>query len=101
MGRAGAGGGAHLSDAAAREARTFDELVAAAGDFNPFADRGWATLRRRFETALPLAAPARVLDVGCGTGRSRAIYARRCSAYVGLDLSFGALHAARTRRLQS
>ena len=37
------------SSAAERERAYFDELVRTRGDFNPFADRGWRTLARRFE----------------------------------------------------
>jgi len=39
----------------------------------------------------------RILDVGCGTGRSRQIYLDRSSRYVGLDLSLGSLLLARAR----
>jgi SAM-dependent methyltransferase len=68
-----------------------------AGDFNPFADRGWQILRRRFDAALPLGGRLRVLDVGCGTGQSRQIYLERSSQYVGVDLSLGALTLAHRR----
>jgi ubiquinone/menaquinone biosynthesis C-methylase UbiE len=90
-------GGADLSPSAAgREGRYFDRLVEESGDFNPFADRGWETLARRFAAAVP-GAGFRLLDVGCGTGRSRRIYRERCSAYLGIDLSLGALRQARGR----
>ena len=79
------------------DGRYFDELVESQGDFNPFTDRGWSTLRRRFEGASDGASGLRVLDVGCGTGRSRQIYARQAAHYVGLDLSFAALRAASLR----
>lgn len=83
----------------ASEGRYFDQLVGESGDFNPFTDHGWRTLARRFAAAVP-AAPAaglRVLDVGCGTGRSRAIYQERARSYAGIDLSLGALRLARRR----
>jgi ubiquinone/menaquinone biosynthesis C-methylase UbiE len=40
---------------------------------------------------------ARLLDVGCGTARSREVYAERVEWYIGLDLSLGALVRARQR----
>lgn len=80
-----------------REARTFDRLVEETGDFNPFTDHGWETLARRFAAAVPGTDPLRVLDVGCGTGQSRRIYADRLGYYAGLDLSLSALRVARRR----
>jgi ubiquinone/menaquinone biosynthesis C-methylase UbiE len=85
-----------------REARTFDRLVGETGDFNPFTDRGWETLARRFAAAVPGESPLRVLDVGCGTGQSRRIYARRSDrggSYTGLDLSLSALRLAKRRSM--
>jgi ubiquinone/menaquinone biosynthesis C-methylase UbiE len=98
LGGAGDRGGADLkaASAAEREGRYFDRLVEESGDFNPFADRGWATLARRFTAAVP-GAGFRLLDVGCGTGQSRRIYLDRSSGYVGIDLSLTALRLA-TRR---
>jgi len=85
---------------AEREGRYFDRLVGESGDFNPFTDRGWETLARRFAAAVP-GAGFRVLDVGCGTGRSRRIYQEGSQApggrYAGIDLSLGALRLARRR----
>jgi SAM-dependent methyltransferase len=82
-----------------REGRYFDRLVEEGGDFNPFTDRGWATLARRFAAAVPASAGSglRLLDVGCGTGRSRSIYRQRAARYAGIDLSLGALRLARRR----
>jgi ubiquinone/menaquinone biosynthesis C-methylase UbiE len=83
-----------------REARTFDRLVEETGDFNPFTDRGWETLAHRFAAAVPGTSKLRVLDVGCGTGQSRRIYASRCDRggyYAGLDLSLSALRLAKRR----
>jgi len=76
------------------ESRYFDHLVEERGDFNPFTERGWATLAARFATAVP-ATEGRLLDVGCGTGRSEAIYRGRCARYLGLDVSLAALRLAR------
>ena len=78
------------------EGRYFDRLVEEGGDFNPFTDHGWATLARRFAAAVP-GNSLRVLDVGCGTGRSRSIYRQRARHYAGIDLSLGALRLARRR----
>jgi len=89
-------GGSDRASAAEREGRYFDRLVHESGDFNPFADRGWETLARRFAAAVP-GTGLRILDVGCGTGRSRQIYAEHASAYGGIDLSFGALTLAHRR----
>jgi ubiquinone/menaquinone biosynthesis C-methylase UbiE len=85
------------TSAAEREGRYFDRLVEESGDFNPFTDRGWETLARRFAAAVPGGAKLRVLDVGCGTGQSRRIYRERSSRYAGIDLSLGALALARGR----
>jgi ubiquinone/menaquinone biosynthesis C-methylase UbiE len=85
-----------IASSAEREARYFDQLVGESGDFNPFTDRGWRTLARRFAAVVP-GTSLRVLDVGCGTGRSRAIYEERARSYAGIDLSLGALRLARRR----
>jgi SAM-dependent methyltransferase len=67
------------------------------GDFNPFADRGWLTLARRFDAVVPAGRQLRVLDVGCGTGQSRRVYASHLSWYLGVDLSREAVAVARRR----
>lgn len=80
-----------------REGEHFDRLVEEAGDFNPFTRRGWHTLARRFAEASQGAPHLRVLDVGCGTGQSRQVYAAQARRHVGVDLSIAALrHAAAT-----
>ena len=75
----------------------FDRLIQDAGEFNPFTDRGWDALAARFATLAGDARNLRVLDVGCGTGQSRRIYARQAAFYAGIDLSHGALRLARHR----
>jgi SAM-dependent methyltransferase len=82
------------------EGRYFDRLVQEGGDFNPFTDRGWRTLARRFAAAIPDTG-LRVLDVGCGSGHSRRVYLDRSHGYVGIDLSLGALRLARRRIRES
>jgi|CXWL01.1.fsa_nt_gi ubiquinone/menaquinone biosynthesis C-methylase UbiE len=84
------------SSASRREAATFDRIVGEEGDFNPFTDHGWDTLRRRFEQVESRPGLS-LLDVGCGTARSSRIYAGRTSRYAGLDLSLAALVTARRR----
>jgi ubiquinone/menaquinone biosynthesis C-methylase UbiE len=79
------------------EGAVFDHLVAETGEFNPFADRAWDTLAARFASVTNGARALRVLDIGCGTGASKRIYAARASVYVGVDVSLGALRAARAR----
>lgn len=75
----------------------FDRLVEDAGDFNPFTARGWRTLARRFASASGGRTGLTVLDVGCGTGRSRQIYERQATRYVGLDLSREAVRLGASR----
>lgn len=75
----------------------FDRLVEESGDFNPFTDRGWDTLRRRFSDVSHARTGLRVLDVGCGTGRSLRIYEPQVASYTGMDLSLGALRLAHVR----
>lgn len=75
----------------------FDALVRHEGDFNPFTDRGWLTLARRFSAIAPADRRLRVLDLGCGTGQSQRVYSSHAAWYVGADLSREALAAARRR----
>jgi SAM-dependent methyltransferase len=77
-----------------RETEFFDDLVQAEGEFDPFTPAGWQTLARRL-LDFTGDAPRRVLDLGCGTGRSRQIYDVVAAEYIGLDLSFVALNLAR------
>lgn len=86
-----------LPTAAERERAYFDALVRDRGDFNPFAERGWQTLARRFSQVVSPTRPIDVLDVGCGTGQSRQIYQPLARRYVGVDLSPGAIAIARGR----
>jgi ubiquinone/menaquinone biosynthesis C-methylase UbiE len=95
MDRAGDRGGPDLT---AREGRFFDRLVAEAGDFNPFTERGWGILARRFAEEVPAqGAGLSLLDVGCGTGRSQAVYREHSARYTGIDLSLASLALARRR----
>jgi SAM-dependent methyltransferase len=80
-----------------RESAYFDSTVEEEGDFNPFAERAWNTLARRFREMVPLTGPVCLLDVGCGTGQSRRLYIDHCRRYVGIDLSLGALRKAAGR----
>ena len=75
----------------------FDTLVRHDGDFNPFTDRGWLTLARRFSAIAPGDRRLRVLDVGCGTGQSRRVYSSHAAWYLGVDLSHEAVAVARRR----
>lgn len=79
----------------------FDRLVHETGDFNPFKDRGWQTLQRCFAKVTGNAYHLRILDVGCGTGQSRRIYAPHARTYTGIDLSHVALRVARARHRES
>lgn len=81
------------SAARERESQFFDDLVRCEGEFDPFAPAGWATLQKRL-VEFAGAGPFRVLDVGCGTGRSRQIYAAVASQYAGVDRSLAALALA-------
>lgn len=92
--------GAHLTRAARKsvsevEAGYFDSLVREKGEFDPFAARGWRKIAARFSEMVFSRRFARFLDVGCGTGQSRQVYADRAAGYVGIDLSFEALRLAR------
>jgi ubiquinone/menaquinone biosynthesis C-methylase UbiE len=95
--------GAHLKDTAPPgcvsevEGRYFDHLVRERGEFDPFAPRGWRTIARRFAEMVPADRLFSLLDIGCGTGQSRQVYADRTAGYVGIDLSFEALAAARRK----
>jgi len=80
-----------------RERAYFDSFVAEQGEFNPFTDLGWQTLGRQFERSVRPTGPLRLLDLGCGTGQSRQLYARHAREYVGVDLCERAIAAARVR----
>jgi ubiquinone/menaquinone biosynthesis C-methylase UbiE len=90
----GARGPQNPPDAAQRESEYFDQFVAKEGDFNPFSPRGWNTLSRRFAEMVPVSGSLRLLDVGCGTGLSRQIYADKATDFIGMDLSAEAIRVA-------
>lgn len=79
------------------EAEYFNKYVGDDGEFDPFLEQGWATLRMRFETMIKPTRPLRFLDVGCGTGQSRQIYAAWAEPYTGIDLSQKALDRAKQK----
>lgn len=83
-----------LDTVSRREAEFFDSVIREEGDFNPFQDRGWQTLARRFKELVPANGPLDILDIGCGAGQSRQLYIDRARSYTGIDLSAGALQAA-------
>ncbi len=78
-----------------REASFFDGLVAECGDFNPFAERGWRTLARKFAACIGEPRKLEILEIGCGTGHSRRLYTQFAKAYVGVDLSRASLRLGR------
>src|SRR5580698_6512294 len=84
------------SEALDSERAFFDRYVADHGTFNPFQTRGWETLARRFREMAAPPPTARLLDVGCGTGHSRVVYAGAVGTYLGVDLSPAAIAAAKT-----
>jgi len=86
-----------FSESAKLESEFFDQHIKTEGDFNPFTERGWRTLSRRFAEWLPIEKPVDLLDVGCGTGCSRQIYIRSTNRYTGVDLSQEAIRLAQTR----
>lgn len=75
----------------------FDRHAREEGDFDPFTPAGWARLAHHFGHVVPAAPSARLLDVGCGSGSSRAVYPANCR-WAGLDLSLGGLARARIAR---
>ena len=88
---------AAVNAAADSESRYFDSVVAEEGEFNPFLDAGWNTLRQRFETMIQPKSGSRILDVGCGTGQSRQLYIAHAGKYTGIDLSQNAVDTAAQR----
>lgn len=84
-----------MADPSDAERAYFDRFVGDRGDFNPFTDRGWDALARRFRELVAPPPGADLLDVGCGTGRSRRVYAGTFARYTGADLSPAAVAAAR------
>lgn len=77
------------------EREYFDSLIREHGDFNPFLERGWNTISRRFGELVPVRDAVDLLDIGCGTGQSFQLYSGYVKSYVGIDLSGAALRFAR------
>lgn len=75
----------------------FNEWVAKEGDFNPFTQQGWDTIRRMFQDFAGRRESLAILDVGAGTGQSRQIYADAAARYVGIDISEEAVATAKQR----
>jgi len=78
-----------------REQEFFDSLVRNQGSFNPFSDRGWQTIERRFVEFVQPLSGERLLDIGCGTGESRQLYVNHVGDYSGIDLSEASIKYAR------
>ena len=92
----------NLADSRQSERAFFDQLTHEAGDFNPFMDRGWRRIEQRFcELAKPAGSNSELLDVGCGTGKSRQIYIGHVRRYVGIDLSSASIELARSQYPQN
>ena len=86
------------NNVAESEGSYFDSFVSSEGEFNPFLERGWNTIRRRFIEMVSPKENSALLDVGCGTGQSFQLYDGYVSQrYVGIDLSQEALNRAKTR----
>ncbi len=79
------------------EQEFFDSQVLDHGSFNPFEDRGWKTLERRFQECLGEIKAGSLLDIGCGTGESRKIYIDHIEDYTGIDLSSASIKFAEER----
>lgn len=92
---------AGINPAAESESEYFDSFVSEFGEFNPFKEQGWTTIRNRFEEMVQPKPGSRILDVGCGTGMSRQLYIRFASSYVGVDLSERAIAKAKADFPQS
>jgi ubiquinone/menaquinone biosynthesis C-methylase UbiE len=87
----------HLADSRQREREFFDQLTSEAGEFNPFMDRGWRRIEQRFcEMSKPARSNLELLDIGCGTGKSRQIYIGHVRRYLGIDLSSASIELARS-----
>jgi ubiquinone/menaquinone biosynthesis C-methylase UbiE len=76
------------------EAAYFDTLAQTRGAFNPFSDRGWNTLAQQFARCLKGHDSLDMLEVGCGTGNSRQIYAPLARTTIGIDLARDGLRFA-------
>lgn len=84
-----------VNPAAESESQYFDSFVSESGEFNPFKEQGWKTIRTRFEDMVRPQPGSCLLDVGCGTGMSRQLYTRFADPYIGIDLSEKAIAKAK------
>jgi SAM-dependent methyltransferase len=82
---------------ARREADYFDTVISQQKDFNSFTTRGWETLTRRFEKCTAGKSNLDILEIGCGTGHSKIVFASHARRVVGIDLSRNSLQIARRR----
>ena len=76
--------------------RPADPLLGSKDTFDPFTEEGWQVLRLAFEKRAPDPS-GWLLDVGCGTGSSRRVYANRGQVLIGLDNSWAMVRLARER----
>ncbi len=74
-----------------REWEHFDAQIEQDGSFDPFTEAGWLRFSEAFSKLVSVPPRPRLLDIGCGTGSSRRIYAPWNPVYCGLDLSARAL----------
>ena len=65
---------------ARRKADYFDTVISQQKDFNSFTTRGWGTLTRRFAQFTAGNSDLDILEIGCGTGHSKTVFAAHCAA---------------------
>ena len=84
-----------------KERDFFNHLIEETGEFDPFAARGWKTLRTCFLNCLSRYGMVdhriKMVDIGCGTGMSKQIYDGFYEHYTGVDLSEAAIARAKSK----